>query len=183
MPPQSDRPRRGEPHDDPERGHRVRPDAAAARDRDLEHGGAHGLPEPDRGADPAGVREHFRQVEREKEALEEEEALLLWAGSFLSLLKPTWPTDTDTATGPTAERRSQTESDQNETKTNKVLDSLHFSVSHLSSLSPNTGFLELSGRAGPDRTGPSLDEPFTAQRRDQSSLRSPDTVLEAGAAA
>lgn len=60
---QGDRPRGGKQNDHPERGHRVRPDAAAAGDRDLEHGGPHGLPEPDSGAYTAGVREHFREVD------------------------------------------------------------------------------------------------------------------------
>lgn len=59
---QGDRPRRGEPHEHPERGHRVRTHAAAAGDGGVEHGRAHGLPEPNSGAHTAGVREHFRQV-------------------------------------------------------------------------------------------------------------------------
>ena len=62
---QGDRVWRGEPYDHSERGHRVRPHAAAPRTGDVEHRGPHGVPEPDRGAHTAGVREHFRQVERD----------------------------------------------------------------------------------------------------------------------
>lgn len=67
LPPrQGDRARRGQPHDHPERGHRVRTHAAAARDGDGQHRRAHGLPEPDSGAHTAGVRKHFRQVESKR---------------------------------------------------------------------------------------------------------------------
>lgn len=52
---QSDRARRGEPDDHSERSHRVRAHAAAARNGVLQHGFQHGLSEPDRGADTAGV--------------------------------------------------------------------------------------------------------------------------------
>ena len=60
---QGDWTRRGQPHDHPERGHRVRTHAAAARDWDGQHRGPHGLPEPDSGAHTARVRKHLRQVE------------------------------------------------------------------------------------------------------------------------
>lgn len=53
--PQGDRPRRSQPHDHAERRHRVRTHAAPARDRDGQHRGPHGVPEPDSGAHPAGV--------------------------------------------------------------------------------------------------------------------------------
>lgn len=61
--PQGGRARRGQSYDRSERGHRLWTHAAAARGRDGEHSGPHGVPEPDRGAHTAGVREHFRQVE------------------------------------------------------------------------------------------------------------------------
>ena len=41
---QGDRVRRGEPYDHSERGHRVRPHAAAPRTGDVEHRGPHGVP-------------------------------------------------------------------------------------------------------------------------------------------
>lgn len=44
---QSDRSWRGEQDDDPERGYRVRPNPAAAGDRDGQYGGSYGLSEPD----------------------------------------------------------------------------------------------------------------------------------------
>lgn len=62
-PPQGDWPWRGQPHDHPERGHRVRTHAAPARDRDGQHRGPHGLPEPDSGAHTDRVWKHLRQVE------------------------------------------------------------------------------------------------------------------------
>lgn len=67
LPLQGDRAWRGQPHDHPERGHRVRAHAAAARDGDGQHRRPHGLPEPDRGADPAGVRRRVWEVEEKEE--------------------------------------------------------------------------------------------------------------------
>lgn len=60
---QSDRSRRGEQDDDPECGYRIRPDSAAAGDRDGEYGRLYGLSEPDSRTHPSGVREHIWQVE------------------------------------------------------------------------------------------------------------------------
>lgn len=67
---QSDRSRRGEPDDDPERGYRVRPNFAAAGDRDGQYGGSYGLSEPDCRTHPSRVREHFWEVEHENQSRE-----------------------------------------------------------------------------------------------------------------
>lgn len=61
--PQGDWPRRGQPHDHPERGHRVRTNAAQAWNGNRQHRGPHGLPKPDSGAHTARVRKHLWEVE------------------------------------------------------------------------------------------------------------------------
>ncbi len=60
---QSDRSWRGEQDDDPERGYRVRPNPAAAGDRDGQYGGSYGLSEPDCWTHPSRVWQHFWQIE------------------------------------------------------------------------------------------------------------------------
>lgn len=60
---QSDRSRRGEQDDDPERGYRVRPNPAEAGDWDGQYGGSYDLSKPDCRTHPSGVWEHFWEVE------------------------------------------------------------------------------------------------------------------------
>lgn len=82
--------RRGQPHDHPERGHRVWTHAAAARNGNGEHRRPHGLPEPDRGADPAGVRQRFWEVEEEEAASSSSPLTEHWTASREALHFRSW---------------------------------------------------------------------------------------------